>query len=185
VVAITTNHRWNVRQPFVTEQANLYRSVLRLSDIENTQLVDLLARYQLDIQITPPLQPIPGSFWGGEEAGLIGHQLFVREDTPVHSALHETCHFICMDNVRRQKLNTSAGNYQQEENATCYLQILLADDLPSMGRQRMLVDMDAWGYSFRLGSAQAWFEKDAEDTHNWLFDHGLIDHADHLKYKLR
>jgi len=28
--------------------------------------------------------------------------------------------------------------------------------------------MDAWGYSFRLGSARAWFENDAEDAIGWL-----------------
>ena len=27
--------------------------------------------------------------------------------------------------------------------------------------------MDAWGYSFRLGSARAWFEHDAEDARQW------------------
>jgi hypothetical protein len=24
--------------------------------------------------------------------------------------------------------------------------------------------LDAWGYTFRLGSARAWFERDAEDA---------------------
>ncbi|MEN8665609.1 MAG: hypothetical protein ABF356_11695, partial [Polycyclovorans sp.] len=31
---------------------------------------------------------IPGSYWGDEEAGLIGDRLHVRPDTPVHSLLH-------------------------------------------------------------------------------------------------
>ena len=167
------------------EQVNLEHNVLRLSDINSTELIDLLARYHLDMQITPPLQAIPGSFWGDDEAGLMGHQLFVREDTPIHSALHEACHFVCMDDSRRQQLNTNAGNHQQEENAACYLQILLADNLPEMGRERMLVDMDAWGYSFRLGTAQAWFEQDAEETRNWLLKHGLIDTTNHPNYQLR
>jgi len=35
-------------------------------------------------------------------------------------------------------------------------------------------DMDIWGYSFRLGSAQAWFEHDAEDTRAWLQQRGLL-----------
>jgi hypothetical protein len=36
-------------------------------------------------------------------------------------------------------------------------------------------DMDAWGYSFRLGSTQAWFEGDAADARQWLLRRHLID----------
>ncbi len=39
----------------------------------------------------------------------------------------------------------------------------------------MMRDMDAWGYSFRLGSAGAWFERDADDARHWLSIRGLID----------
>jgi hypothetical protein len=35
-------------------------------------------------------------------------------------------------------------------------------------------DMDAWGYTFRLGSARAWFEEDAEDARTWLQQRGLL-----------
>ena len=34
--------------------------------------------------------------------------------------------------------------------------------------------MDAWGYSFRLGTARAWFEQDAEDARDWLQSRGLV-----------
>ena len=37
-----------------------------------------------------------------------------------------------------------------------------------------MADMDAWGYSFRLGSTRAWFERDAEDARAWLVEHGLL-----------
>ena len=47
-----------------------------------------------------------------------------------------------------------AGGDDAEENAVCYLQILWADALPGFGRERMFLDMDAWGYTFRLGSAR-------------------------------
>ena len=57
----------------------------------------------------------------------------------------------------------------------CYLQILLADELPQLGRERMFADMDAWGYTFRLGSSRAWFERDAADARVWLRESGLID----------
>jgi hypothetical protein len=50
----------------------------------------------------------------------------------------------------------------------------LADAIPGVGRERLMADMDAWGYSFRLGSTKAWFERDAEDARNWLLQHGLL-----------
>ncbi|MFT4650062.1 MAG: hypothetical protein ACI8XX_000221 [Polaribacter sp.] len=164
---------------------NREQAVLRVSDIDHTELINLLARYQLDVKITPDGCAIPGSFWGDEEAGLIGQEIFLRQDTPIHSALHEACHFICMTGARRKRLNTNAGNFESEENAVCYLQILLADDLPSLGRQRMLSDMDDWGYSFRLGSTKNWFEKDAEEPREWLLEHELIDKENRSTYRLR
>ena len=94
----------------------------------------------------------------------MGNVLIVRADTPLHSILHETCHFICMDPARRAGLDTDAGGDYDEENAVCYLQILLADEIPEFGRENMLRDMDTWGYTFRLGSARNWFREDAEDA---------------------
>ncbi len=37
-----------------------------------------------------------------------------------------------------------------------------------------MADMDAWGYSFRLGSTRAWFEGDAADARAWLERHALV-----------
>ena len=51
---------------------------------------------------------------------------------------------------------------------------LLSDFIPEMRQQRMFSDMDAWGYSFRLGSAKAWFDQDAEDASAWLLNHNLV-----------
>ena len=72
--------------------------------------------------------------------------------------------------ARRAQLERDAGGDYAEENAVCYLQILLAGSFRAVGRERMCADMDAWGYTFRLGSAKAWFEQDAEDARQWL-DH--------------
>ena len=148
-------------------------------------LMALLGRYGLRVERVPSQGEIPGSYWGDSEAGLVGDGLFVRDDTPVHSALHEACHYICMDAGRRARLHTDAGGDCIEENGVCYLQILLADELPGVGRLRMFVDMDAWGYSFRLGSARAWFERDAEDARQWLWQNGLIDLDGHPCWRLR
>ena len=57
----------------------------------------------------------------------------------------------------------------------CYLQIVLADHVPNVGRERILKDMDEWGYTFRLGSAGAWFAEDADDARVWLIEHGILD----------
>lgn len=153
-------------------------SVLLCSQIDIAHLRELLGRYGLGVETVKPDESIPGSFWQPPEAGLVGDVLYVRDDTPVHSALHEACHYICMDNSRREALHTDAGGGYEEEDGVCYLQILLAGFIPAMGRARMFGDMDAWGYSFRLGSSRAWFEQDAEDAAEWLERHGLIESGD-------
>ncbi|MGC3979927.1 MAG: hypothetical protein QM808_01565 [Steroidobacteraceae bacterium] len=149
--------------------------VLCVRDVASQQIGPLLARFGLRVVTVVDAAEIPGSYWGEREAGLIGNQLYFRGDTPLQSLLHEACHFICMDEVRRASLHRDAGGDYDEENAVCYLQILLADYVAGLGRQRMLNDMDAWGYTFRLGSAQAWFEQEATSARGWLQAAGLID----------
>ena len=147
------------------------------SDPLAAPLPEVLAPYGLAVARVPDEDSIPGSFWGDSEAGLVGNTLYVRGDTPLHSALHEACHYICMDEQRRNGLHTDAGGDYDEENGVCYLQIVLADQFPGVGRERMQKDMDSWGYSFRLGSAQAWFEQDAQDAAQWLLQHKILDNA--------
>lgn len=159
--------------------------VLRCSHVEREPLLDLLARYGIQIEWVADGEPIPGSYWGDCEAGLIGNRLFLRMDTPIHSALHEACHYICMDSERRAGLHTDAGGETAEEDGVCYLQLLLADCLPGVGRLRLFADMDAWGYSFRLGSAREWFEHDAEDAYQWLLQKHLIDSEAQPLWRLR
>jgi len=150
---------------------------LALASVDRVALAVLLARFGLALALVAPQEDIPGSYWGEREAGLKGDQLFARLDTPVHSVLHEAAHYLCMTPERRAGLDTDAGGDDLEEAAVCYLQILLAGELPGVGRERMLKDMDAWGYSFRLGGAGAWFECDAEDAREWLVKVGILDHA--------
>jgi hypothetical protein len=159
--------------------------VLRLADVESSSIAALLLRYGLNLKTVLSGSEIPGSFWGDEEAGLIGTNVLARDDTPLHSILHETCHYVCLDQARRDGIHTDAGGDYDEENAVCYLQILLADHIEQFGRQRMFKDMDRWGYSFRLGSARAWFEQDAEDARAYLLNLGLIDLKDKPTFKLR
>lgn len=148
--------------------------MLRLRDIGFEAPAALLARYGLALQRVADGEPIPGSYWGDSEAGLIGSTVYARADTPVHSLLHEACHLIVLPPERRAAVHTDATDSVAEEDATCYLQILLADQLPGVGRDRLMADMDAWGYSFRLGSARAWFEHDAEDARAFLVARGLL-----------
>lgn len=148
--------------------------VLTVGDIGFGAPAALLAGYGLRLVPVPPDEPIPGSFWGECEAGLIGHDVYARADTPVHSLLHEACHLIVMPAERRAAVHTNATDSVPEEDATCYLQILLAEMLPGVGSARLMADMDAWGYSFRLGSTRAWFESDAEDARAFLAARDLL-----------
>jgi hypothetical protein len=159
--------------------------VLLLNAIDRLELHVLLDRYGLELRLVPWGKPIPGSYWGDREAGLVASVVYARLDTPLHSVLHESAHFICMTAERRAGLDTDAGGDHSEENAVCYLQILLAQSLPQVGSQRMCSDMDEWGYTFRLGSAAAWFERDAEDARAWLELHGVIDAAGHPTHRCR
>lgn len=152
--------------------------VLTLGAIGPARMTALLAGYGLTLQSVAAGADIPGSYWGEREAGLRANRLYARTDTPVHSILHEACHFICMSADRRSSLDTNAGGDDAEESAVCYLQVLLADALPEVGRDRLFADMDAWGYSFRLASARAWFERDAEDARLWLRTVGVTDMVD-------
>jgi hypothetical protein len=149
--------------------------VLQLNAIDRLSLQMLLDRYGLALHLVAPDEIIPGSYWGEREAGLIGSKIFARLDTPVHSVLHESAHFICMTPERRAGLDTDAGGDEAEESAVCYLQIILAQLLPNVGSARICRDMDEWGYTFRLGSAARWFDEDAEDAREWLIRHGILD----------
>jgi len=160
-------------------------AVLRITDIDRYALSHLLSRYGLELRLVGPEREIPASYWGENEAGLLGSTLFARLDTPIHSVLHEGAHYVCMDTERRVGLNTDAGGNFAEEDAVCYLQILLAGELRGVGSPRMLVDMDEWGYTFRLGSARAWFENDAVDARAWLVREGLLGEDGHITFQLR
>jgi hypothetical protein len=159
--------------------------VLLLNSIDRLQLKLLLDRYGLALSLVAPQDVIPGSYWGEREAGLIGSTLYARFDTPLHSVLHEGAHFICMTAERRTGLDTDAGGDDAEENAVCYLQILMADALPTVGRERICRDMDEWGYTFRLGSAAVWMAEDADDARRWLLRYGVIDDQSRLTHGCR
>jgi hypothetical protein len=148
-------------------------TVMRMGEIGFDLPAALLGRFDLQLQRVATGAPIPGSFWGDEEAGIIGTTVYVRDDTPVHSLLHEAGHLIVLPPERRAAVHTDATDSIEEEDATCYLQIVLADELPGVGRARLMADMDAWGYSFRLGTTRAWFEHDAENARDFLKARGL------------
>jgi len=159
--------------------------VLSVADVPLASIESLLDKYGLSIKVQHDDEAIIGSFWGDREAGVVGCTVHVRLDTPLHSLLHETCHIICMSGDRRAQLETDAGGDDLEETAVCYLQVILADELDGVGRDRLMVDMDTWGYSFRLGDTRSWFERDAEDARKWLIDHQLLNTGESPVFQLR
>ena len=154
--------------------------VFLLADIAFSDVAALLSRYGLVLERVADDTPIPGSYWGAPEAGLIGTTVFVRDDTPVHSLLHEAAHLIVLPPQRRAAVHTDATDSVEEEDAVLVLQALLADELPGVGAARILADMDAWGYTFRLGSARAYVEQDAEAAWKLLHRLGLVTPARQL-----
>ena len=156
----------------------------RCNDTATALLTGLLARYGLTLARVADDAAIPGSYWGESEAGLVGMVIYARADTPVHSVLHEACHLLCMDATRRAALHTDAGGDYAEEDAVCFLQIVLAGHI-GLSTETICADMDAWGYTFRLGSAQAWYTQDAGDARAWLVRHGLLLESGVPSWRLR
>ena len=154
--------------------------VLLLADIAFSDVASLFTRYGLVLERVADDAPIPGSYWGAPEAGLIGNTVFARNDTPVHSLLHEAAHLIVLPAERRAAVHTDATDSIEEEDAVCVLQSLLGETIPGVGGARVLADMDAWGYTFRLGSARAYVEHDADAA--WMLLHrlGLVTPARQL-----
>lgn len=148
-------------------------AVLRVGEIGFDEPRALLARYGLELVAIAGGEAIPGSFWGDTEAGIIGTTVYARADTPVHSLLHEACHLLVLPEEKRASVHTDATDSIEEEDATCYLQIVLAGQLPSVGSARLMEDMDRWGYTYRLGSTRAWFEHDAAEAQAFLRERGL------------
>lgn len=160
-------------------------NVVELRDLTLQAVEDLLSAYGLELILVAPGADIPASYWGAPEAGIAARCLFARADTPAHSLLHELSHYVCMTPERRTALWRDAGGDDEEECAVCYLQVLLSDHLPQLGHQRLLADLDTWGYSFREGSAAAWFAGDGVSARDWLADNGLIDAREQPTLRLR
>jgi hypothetical protein len=159
--------------------------VVRCGELGGETIAALARRFGADAVRLAAAAEIPGSYWGAPEAGLVGTELFYRNDTPAHSFLHELSHFVCMTPERRATLDTDAGGDDDEECAVCYLEVLLAEHLAAYDGARCFADMDAWGYSFRQGSAQRWFAGDGLEARRWLLAHGLIDARSGPTWRLR
>lgn len=145
----------------------------------------LLDHYGIKVNCVDAEADIPHSFWGASEAGRKQNELYIRGDTPIHSILHEACHYVCMPAIQRIETQMDAKGSVIEENATCYLQILLSDHIENFDRNQLMQDMDEWGYSFRLGSANAWFSQDADEVYKWLIEHQIINIEGGITWNLR
>jgi hypothetical protein len=159
--------------------------VTELGELDRGELDRLVGRYDIALIWLPPQAEIPASYWGAPEAGLAGRWLFARPDTPAHSLLHELAHYVCMTASRRAHLFRDAGGDFDEEGAVCYLQAVLADGVEALSRTRLFRDMDAWGYSFREGSAAGWFAGDGAAARTWLLARELITEQGAPTWRLR
>ena len=90
-----------------------------------------------------------------------------------------------MTEDRREGLDRDAGGDDLEESAVCYLQVVLADYIDGIGRDLLMLDMDAWGYSFRLGNTRDWFQSDAGDAVEFLKNHELLNAEGEPTFQLR
>ena len=160
-------------------------SCSKIQMLDPASVDEILAAYGLELIKISPGANIPASYWGEPEAGLAGRCLFAREDTPSHSLLHEMAHYICMTDERRKNLWRDARGNTEEENSVCFLQVILADYLPGLGRFRILADMEDWGYTFREGTAAAWFVGDGRSAHDWLMGADIINEVGHPTWRLR
>ena len=159
--------------------------VLRVQEIAADAIKALARRYSIAVEYLDAAATIKDSYWGAPEAGISHSGLTLRSDTPVHSLLHELCHIVCMTGQRRVGLVRDAGGDDLEESGVCYLQVVLAGYLRDCGRERLMRDMDAWGYSFRLGSTENWFLHDAEDAIDFLINHRLMTIEGRPTFRLR
>lgn len=149
-------------------------AVVRLRDLHAAAVAAALGCRGVVLVEVADGEEIPASYWGEGEAGVIGNRVYARGDTPLQSILHTAAHVMCMSEERRAVLHRDCGSDDAEEEAVCYLQLLLADGIAGYDRQQLMADMDAWGYHFRLGSTRAWFEHDADDARRWLIAHGVL-----------
>lgn len=159
--------------------------MIRYEDLSPDAIQELLAPYGIAVQCVNSGADIPHSFWGNPEAGRLDDALYIRPDTPIHSLLHESAHYVCMSPKQREQRVVDAKGTAMEENACCYLQVLLADKLQNYDREQLMKDMDDWGYSFRLGSAKRWFTEDASEVREWLVEQEIIDHQGEITWQLR
>jgi hypothetical protein len=146
--------------------------------------VALLRAYGLNLIWVEKGLPIPFSYFGAPEAGIYKNNIFARQDTPLHSLLHESSHVICMESDRRVRLASDANGDFIEENCVLFLQIILAKQL-GLSENDICQDMDSWGYSFRLGSALAWYKNDANECMEQLITWGILDHNRLPTYLMR
>src|SRR5690606_24263345 len=93
--------RWRLG---VTETA-----VLEVGELAPGALERFLEPWGIEVVWVEADAPIPSSYFGAPEAGIRGSSVFVRPDTPVHSALHEAFHLVCAGRERRATIDTDAG----------------------------------------------------------------------------
>ena len=160
--------------------------MLRINGIDRVALAMLLARYGLELTLVAPQEVIPGSYWGDSEAGLIGHRIHARLDTPLHSVLHEAAHSICMTPERRAGLDTDAGG-DDAGGVRRVLSAGAAGRCAAGGRAASGCSATWTSGATASGWAaqQPGSNQDADDARAWLVKHGVLDAQCRVTYANR
>ena len=144
-----------------------------LRDIGFDDVAALLARYGLAARARRRRRADPRQLLGRTRSRPDRPRVHARDDTPVHSLLHEAAHLIVLppERARRAYRRHRFGRGRRRRLRAA----VAARRRPARRRPRALMaDMDAWGYTFRLGSARAYFERDAEDAGPGCSARGLV-----------
>jgi len=99
--------------------------VLLVNAIDRLPLEVMLDRYGLAFVLAAPEEVIPGSYWGEREAGLMGSRSSPGSTRRcIRCCTGRAISSACRPSGRAG-LDTDAGGDDAEENAVCYLQILI------------------------------------------------------------
>jgi len=133
-----------------------------------------LDRYGLSLHLVAPDEVIPARI-GASARRADGIQIFARLDTAGAFGAARGRPFYLHDAGTARRLGYRCRRRSCGRECVCYLQIILAQSLPNVGRERMCRDMDEWAIRSGWEAPRSGSIQDAEDARDWLMRHGVLD----------